>query len=236
MAGTTLPGPTPEDIYGKWVGLAKNAAKFGLAANAVPGGAAAVDLLASLVGLGDTKVALLKSIKNDTKLVREQSFRTTRTLLEEAERVGSRDPRYAGWIDDALKEFYKASAGKEGDARHWFSRSRLSARAAVNDLTRNGAFLYVRDERPSTPRNLRATLMKYVQTRGMILKECYPVVGTVVFYKPLQRAKAAAADLVSFANMVESVTASAFNEEKSVPLELVEDRTGVMVLREVSPG
>jgi hypothetical protein len=188
MPDNELYGSPSGEVYRQWAGLAKRATTFGVTAAGIPGGSAAVELISSLSGHGDAQAQLLASIKSDTKLLREEPFRTARTFLAEARRVGPQDPRYAQFIDEALKSFYKAhslaqsaqelavvefdiaviylSIEKKNDAVYWFKKGQTSSRAAINNLVDGyilpigplGGRIY--DKRPSARRNLVATLKR----------------------------------------------------------------------------
>jgi hypothetical protein len=177
-----------DGAYGQWAGLANIATKHVLAAAGLPGGGLAAELVATMAGLGEAQAQLLASIKKDTKLLREEPFRTARTLLGEARRVGPDDPRHGDFVDRALESFYRAHSlaqsareqavvefdiallylvtGKAGDALHWMDRSRASCRVAVDDLVsgwilpRDPLSDRIQDKRRSARRDLRASLKR----------------------------------------------------------------------------
>lgn len=131
---------------------------------------------------------MLASIKKDTTLLREEPFRTARTLLDDARRMGPRDPRYADYINQALQSFYRGNSlaesarelavvefdiallymatGKPSDALHWAEKSCESCRAAVDALVSgwiipgNPLTGYVEDKRASARRDIGAAVKR----------------------------------------------------------------------------
>jgi len=125
------------------------------AASGIPAGAELVTLVLSLVGATSAQEAMLSSIKEDTKLLRDEPFRTSRTMLAEAKRVGPTDPRFRDFMDACVSGLYRAHSltssaseraliefdlaavylcvGPRADAAHWGAQSQASARAAVED-------------------------------------------------------------------------------------------------------
>jgi hypothetical protein len=210
-------------MYGQWGGVASAAANQILTAAGIPGGGLAAELVATMAGLGDAQSQLLASIKKDTKLLREEPYRTARVLLAEAGRVGPHDARHPDFIDRALESFYRAHSlaesareravvefdiamlylvtGKTRDAQHWTEKSCLSCRAAVDGLVsgwiipRDPAAGRIYDKRKSTRRNIPAALKRTAGevVVGAALGLVFPVVLVSHPSRTGRRAKAVAA-------------------------------------------
>jgi hypothetical protein len=137
------------------------------------------------------------------------------------------------------------SLGRNSDAAHWIKRTQEAARAAINDLVSgplvprdpHGASLL--DRRPPARKSRRslgdAVKRETIQVvssfvSGLVM---VPIIfGHTPYWEARRRTAArAAADLVSFTNLVEYLVSSAFNEEMPPPLVL--DLDG-FILREVS--
>lgn len=143
-----------QSAYGEWEGVARAALSVAAAASGMPAGAELINLILSLAGATAAQETMLSSIRQDTKLLREEPFRTSRTMLAEARRVGPTDPRFRGFLDKCLDSLYRAhsltasasesaliefdiaavylATGKRADAAYWAERSQFSARATVD--------------------------------------------------------------------------------------------------------
>jgi hypothetical protein len=135
--------------------------------------------------------------------------------------------------------------GRNNDAAHWIRRTQEAARAAINDLVsgplvpRDPHGIRLLDARPPARKSRRnpGDAIKRETIEGLAGLAAGLLMVPVIFghtpYWEARRNKAsrAAADLVSFTNLVEYLVSSTFNEEMPPPLVL-ED----FVLREVSPN
>jgi hypothetical protein len=146
----------PSSAYGQWAGIAKTAIEIALSVNGVPGAGAVANLLVGLTPLGEAQSQLLASIKKDTQLLRKEPFRTAKTAMAEAWRVGPNDPRYGEFLNEARQSLYRAlsltaslqekavvefdialiyaSLTMQSDALHWLRQSRTSCRLGVEGL------------------------------------------------------------------------------------------------------
>lgn len=140
----------------KWQGVAQLALKFGLELQTVPGAGAAVDLLATLIGLQSEQAEALGSIKADTNRLRLAPLRTATTYLDEARRIGVDDPRHEQYLDKATDHLFAARSladsaqeralvelqltvianarGRAADARHWVSLCARSTRDGLEEV------------------------------------------------------------------------------------------------------
>jgi hypothetical protein len=151
------------DAYGAWVDLAEQSAGVALEMAGVTGAVTAAQIVASLIGIEDAQTRLLRSIKADTKLLREGPFRTGRLMLSEAGHVGSGSPRYTEFVRDACRYLYEAhelaasmeekavvelhlalawfALGETSDAKRWLDKAADTSDKIVEDLlqaTRSG--------------------------------------------------------------------------------------------------
>jgi hypothetical protein len=74
----------------------------------VPGGIAAADLVIALIGIEDTQVTLLQSLKVDIELIRQEPFTTAMASLRAAQRVGTKDPTWGRYVSRAEEKFFSA--------------------------------------------------------------------------------------------------------------------------------
>jgi hypothetical protein len=152
---------------GPWISVTAAAAKAAFTMTAVKAGASLVDLAIALSGVGDAQAELLKSIKADTLLLRQQPLHTAATLMAEAKRVGPDDQRWSQFLERAVDCLYQAdslSASSEEravaqfglactyltldrrtDARHWIEESVTSERTALAEFIRKCQGLVSRD-------------------------------------------------------------------------------------------
>lgn len=141
---------------GPWVSVTAAAAKASFALAGVTGAGPVVDLVLALSGVGNAQTELLKSIKADTRLLREEALRTAVTQMAEAKRVGPSDERWSQFLHDAVSNLYRANSlaasleeqavvqfglacayltlNKTVDAQHWIEESVKSERAVLDAL------------------------------------------------------------------------------------------------------
>jgi hypothetical protein len=165
-----LPLTRGERLFGEWTGLAHLVMRFAFQTTGIPGGAVAAELALSLAGIDNAQTRLLKSMKADTELLRNEPFRTAKLNLSEAHRVGPQDRiEWERFIYEARKELYSAHnlvlganeravvefdlyvvwmlMGREADARHWLEYSLTSALQAIEDYA-SSLRAYIEDARP----------------------------------------------------------------------------------------
>jgi hypothetical protein len=181
-AARTLPLAEGKRLFGEWAGLATVIMRCGFQVVAIPGGSIAAELVLSMVGVDNTQTRLLKSIKADTELLRNQPFQTAKLYLTEARRVGPQDvDEWINFIRAAQKELYSAHSlalgahemavvefdlylvwallGREPDAMHWLALSLKSAEQAIDTFTWS-LRAYIEDSRQG--RKKRSRLEKVI--------------------------------------------------------------------------
>jgi hypothetical protein len=183
LAETSKPAIRPSELpsefhraCGPWVSVTAAAAKVAFAfAHITPAGAV-VDLVLALGAVDNAQTELLKSIKADTLLLRQEPLHTAVTFMSEAERVGLGDERWAQFLNSALDNLYRAKSlavsseeqavvqfglacayltlDKPPDARHWIEEAVKSERRTVNSLVPDSE--YIQDSRPPESRVILA--------------------------------------------------------------------------------
>lgn len=160
---------------GPWVSVTAAVAKASFALTGVKAAGPVVDLVVALSAVGDAQTELLKSIKSDTLLLRQEPLQTAVTLMGEAERVGPSDERWAQFLKQAVDSLYRAvslaassdekaivyfglgcaylTLDKSGDARHWIEKSVQSEREALDAFL--GKFTSIVDTRRSKVKKIR---------------------------------------------------------------------------------
>ncbi len=143
-------------LCGPWVSLTAAVAKASFELAGVKTAGSVVDLVVALSGTGDAQTELLKSIKADTQLLRQEPLQTAITLMSEAERVGPNDERWVQFLKDAVASLYKAKSlaasseekaivyfglgcayltlGYSRDARYWIDECVKSRDKALDSL------------------------------------------------------------------------------------------------------
>lgn len=182
---------------GPWISVTTAATKAAFALAGVKDAGQVVDLVLALSGVGDAQAELLKSIKADTLLLRQEPLQTAATFMGEAKRVGASDERYTQFLNHAVKSFYRAKSlaasaeeravvefglacayltlEKITDAQHWIGESVSSERQVLNALLQTR--LGVIDERRITQEHestnsmgfLKDAFVKFVVTHPGVL-------------------------------------------------------------------
>jgi hypothetical protein len=145
-----------DDAFGPWLKIVQIGATLGLGLAGLPAAGAGVDLVVALVGIEDGQTRLLRTIKNDTRLLREGDFATAKLMLKEANRVGPSDSRYLAFLEKSADLLYAAhglaesvqeqsiiefqlalvwySLQSEKDGNHWIEQSAMTSDRALNQL------------------------------------------------------------------------------------------------------
>jgi hypothetical protein len=153
VQSSTLPAELRR-VCGPWVSITAAVAKASFALAGVKAARPVVDLVLALSDAGDAQTELLKSIKADTLLLRQEPLQTAITLMGEAERVGPSDERWAQFLKDAVASLYRAKSlaasseeqavvyfglacayltlDKSMDARHWIEEGVKSEREILD--------------------------------------------------------------------------------------------------------
>jgi hypothetical protein len=143
---------------GPWVSITAAVAKASFALAGVNAAGPIADLVIALSGVSDTQTELLKSIKADTLLLRQEPFQTAITLMDEAKRVGPHDERWVQFLEQARDNLYRAKSlaaspaeqavvyfglacafltlDQSTDARHWIGESVQSERKVLDAFLR----------------------------------------------------------------------------------------------------
>jgi hypothetical protein len=99
-----------DDAMDRWLDFAQSAARLGLELTGLPQLSSVLDLIRALLGLneGDSQTRLLKSIKQDTELIRSKEFNSARAQLAEACTLGPAHPLYRSRIYEAYNLLFTA--------------------------------------------------------------------------------------------------------------------------------
>jgi hypothetical protein len=155
--GAPLPALAPDEPGGsRWAGLAGALERYAADVSGMPGAGSAIDVLRGLYGVEDAQSAMLATIERDVKLLSEGPFKSGQLLLSEAQRVGTQDPEYPQFLQQARDHFYDAHGlassiqeralvefhlgavyaleGRRSDAEYWLGQSHESARQVIAEL------------------------------------------------------------------------------------------------------
>ena len=157
ISSSTLPDELRR-ACGPWITVTAAAAKASFSLAGLNAAGPVVDLVVALSGVGDAQTELLKSIKADTRLLRQEPLQTAATMIGEAKRVGPSDERWTQFLTDATKSLYRAKSlaasseeeavvyfglacawltlNKPADARHWIGESVKSERKVLDAFLR----------------------------------------------------------------------------------------------------
>ena len=106
-----LSGTLPVELRslcGPWVSTTAAVAKASFALAGVKAAGPIVDMALAVSGIGDAQTDLLKSIKADLELLRQEPLKSAITWMRQAELVGPGDEHWARCLDHAAEDLVKA--------------------------------------------------------------------------------------------------------------------------------